>query len=227
MKERELYARVANWSERALGCFATGVDTGVRHGRIDVVGLRDTGGVLSGRSEVVAIEVKRGTQPFATSVGQATGYSIYADRCYLAELRPEGFDPDEQAIAMRLRVGLIQISGRTRLRVREVLTAPVREPLDGLRLLVIEKLNYSLCTICGSLFRRGEPGSWSAHVARQQATRQRHLAKALEDEEGLVYWLEEQAQRSDTADRDIIHHRRYVCADCTTALFGFLAPPPD
>ena len=48
----------------------------------------------------------RGKQPFATSIGQASGYSIYADRCYLAELRPRGFSSDERAIAAQLADGM-------------------------------------------------------------------------------------------------------------------------
>jgi hypothetical protein len=229
MKERELYPRVANWAKRELGCFATGIDKGVRHGRIDVVGLRDTGGRLSGHSEVVAIEVKRGTQPFANAIGQATGYSIYADRCYLADVRPSGFSDVEKSIALRLGVGLIEIRGSSHISVREVLTAPVREPLGGLRLDVIEKLNYSLCTLCGSLFERGDAGNWSAHVTREQPTKKRHMRDAVESEKGLVYWLTEPAERSvlPQDESETSFHRRYVCADCMEALFSFLARPEE
>jgi hypothetical protein len=222
--ERDYYEPVARWAQRSLGCFAVGTDKGVRHGRIDVVGLRDAGGRLSGRTEVVAIEVKRGNQPFATTVGQALGYSIYAERCYLAEYRPNGYTEDHVTIANRLGVGLIQLSGENRVRIREVLSAPLREPLDGLRLEVIEKLDFSLCTICGSLFERGTEGSWGANVARQQSVRVRHLEKAVMDEKGIVYWLNEQANRSKGAvdNGDVIYHRRYLCPDCVAALFGHL-----
>ena len=91
--EKDYYEPVGKWAKRSLGCF----DKGLRHGRIDVIGLRDAGGRLSGRAEVVAIEVKRGNAPFATSVGQAHGYSIYADRCYLADVRPTGFSEAESS----------------------------------------------------------------------------------------------------------------------------------
>lgn len=211
---------MANWAARHLGCFATGIDKGLRHGRIDVLGLRDTGGRLSGRSEVVSIEVKRGSQPYATSIGQASGYSIYADRCYLAEYRPSGFTGDEVSIATTLGVGLIQISGSQRVRLREVLTAPIRHPLAGLRLEVIEKLNFSECTICGALFARGAGTSSFSRVKRQDGL-SRHVRRAVEDEKGFVYWLHEQADR--TGDRStLVYHRRYVCPDCALGLFGHL-----
>ena len=222
MLESDYYEPVARWARATLGCFAVGIEKGLKHGRIDVVGIRDSGGHLSGRADVIAIEVKRGTQPFATSVGQASGYSIYADRCYLAEYRPSGFTPDEHAIATRLSVGLVAITGTQRIRVREVLTAPLREPLDGLRLEIVEKLHYSMCTVCGSLFRRGEPGKWNPHVARQQTTRVRHLERAVADHKGLMYWLDEQAARVPHSSDDSVSHRRYLCPDCVAGLFGHL-----
>ena len=70
MAEKDFYPRVAQWAAKSLGCFHTAIDAGLKRGRIDVVGLRDVGGNLSGRSEVVSIEVKHGKQPFATSIGQ-------------------------------------------------------------------------------------------------------------------------------------------------------------
>jgi hypothetical protein len=223
--EAEYYEPMARWARKELGCFETGINTGLRHGRIDVVGLRDTGGRLSGRADVIAIEVKRGTQPFATSIGQASGYSIYADRCYLAEYRPRGFTDDERAIASQLGVGLIKITGDQRVRISEVLTAPLREPLEGLRLEVVEKLHLSLCTVCGSLFRCGEKGKPFANVARQQPSRTRHLERAASKKMGLMYWLDEQADRSPKATNDVVYHRRYVCPNCVSALFGHLAAP--
>lgn len=222
--ERSLYEPVAAWAERTLGCFATGTDKGLRHGRIDVIGLRDSGGRLSGRTEVISLEVKRGTQPFATSIGQASGYSIYADRCYLAEYRPRGFTDDEKVIAQRLDVGLIQISGTQRIRIREVLSAPLREPLEGLRLEVIEKLQYSLCNVCGSLFRSGDVREGKARpfsrVVRQNDAGTQ-MSRAANQERGVVYWLWEQADRSRAdAGKQLYYHRRYVCPDCVQALFA-------
>jgi hypothetical protein len=68
--ERALYPTVARWLCRHFACFRTATNKGLRHSRIDVVGVRDTGGDLSGEVEVIAIEVKRGSFPFANAAGQ-------------------------------------------------------------------------------------------------------------------------------------------------------------
>lgn len=83
--EAALYPQVARWARKRLGCWEVALDTGPKMGRIDVVGLRDMGAIdLAARTEVLAIEVKVGTASFAKSAGQALGYSVMADRCYLA-----------------------------------------------------------------------------------------------------------------------------------------------
>lgn len=217
LRERDFYQPAERWATRRWDLFASGIDKGLRHGRIDVVGLRDVGGRLSGGAEVIAIEVKRGTQPFMTSVGQASGYSVFADRTYLADYRPDGFTEDEIGIASRLGVGLIQISGERRFRFTERITAPVREPLQGLRLQIVEKLHYSMCTSCQTFFKRGTKRSWGAHVVRAEHPGSEALVKAIEEGKGIVYWLREQAERTST-DAETVFHRRYVCHDCLAAL---------
>ena len=44
--EKELYPNVERWLKRRFRCFQTAIDKGLQHSRIDVVGLRDSGGVL-------------------------------------------------------------------------------------------------------------------------------------------------------------------------------------
>src|SRR5687768_3129010 len=112
--ERDLYPKVQRWMEKQQGCFVSGINTGISHGRIDVVGLRDIGGNLSGKAEVVSVEVKAGRQPFATAAGQAYGYTAYADRAYLADYRTASppFRTGEVAIASRLGIGLLAIRAR-------------------------------------------------------------------------------------------------------------------
>ena len=127
---------------------------------------------------------------------------------------------------MRLGVGLIKITGTKRFRFSEVVSAPLGEPLgeplEGLRLEVIEKLGYSLCTVCQSLFHRGEPDKWDEYVIRQGGSRLDHLEKAARSGKGLVYWLDSQAERfksEGAAETTDVYHRRYVCPDCVAALF--------
>ena len=170
--ENQLYPAVETWLKNRMGCYATGINTGIRYARIDAVGIRDVGGDLSGLSEVVAIEVKRGVTPFSNAVGQAHSYSVYADRCYLADSQTKPYSDEEIRIASHLGVGLLAISTNARgaRQVKKILTAPVTRPLDGMRLLVAEKLGYSQCTICNSMFKRGEKA-----VGRRTSRAQRHV----------------------------------------------------
>src|SRR6476661_7152824 len=91
IRESDLYPKLSRWLRGSYGCFATKHNLGLQHSRVDVLGIRDVGGDLSGEVETIAIEVKRGNQPFATTSGQARGYSVYADRVYLADIRADGF----------------------------------------------------------------------------------------------------------------------------------------
>ncbi len=222
MKEKELYPRVATWLKTAMKCYATGTDTGLRNARIDAIGIRDVGGDLSGSIEVIAVEVKRGVTPFGNAVGQAHSYSAYADRCYLAGIVP--FDDEKLRIASHLGVGLLSITTNARgaRQVREILSAPLSRPLDGLRLEVVEKLGYSLCTLCRAVFKRGTKENWSENVSRARS-QSGSLLRAVKSELGFVYWLEEASGR-DTRPRSRIYRRRYVCADCVWNLFRDFVP---
>lgn len=224
MREVDYYPKVAQWAARELSCFHTATNTGLRLGRIDVVGLRDVGGNLSGRSEVISIEVKHDRQPFATSIGQASGYWIYADRCYLAEARPRPFSEDEVSIARQLGVGLIRITGDQRMRITEILSPAAREPLEALRLELIDRLGYASCTVCAGLFKRGSKDAWGERIVRQTATGT-HMQRAVRDEKGLVYWLDEAEERS-RRPTDTTYRRRYVCPECIAALFAHLGDLP-
>lgn len=216
VSEAELYPVVERWVKRHFGCWQTGTNTGPRVGRIDVAGVRDIGGDLSGRSEVIAVEVKAGRQVFATSAGQAHGYSVMADRCYLADLRSGAtpFSEDEILIASRLRVGLAAIRGSGR--IDEVLTAPVNEPIEELRLQVVEKLGLALCALCGILFRRGTSAyDWSGVIKSGQRSR---LSTAAAKSKGYMWWLHTAAAERDRKKRDLVYWRRYLCSDCAQEL---------
>lgn len=212
MKEREYYPAIERFARSRLGCFTTAIDTGLRIGRVDVVGLKDTGGRLDGSGEVIAIEVKRGRSPFLTSIGQAAGYSVLADRCYLADIRAGSFTDEEIEIAQELGVGLIAISGTQRVRVSLELRAPRSTSVTALRAELIERLHYSTCTICNSFFERGEPGNFRARVEWKD------IDKTAKTGKGFMYWLEEQDERSSDSST-YVYTRRYVCPECVTALW--------
>lgn len=222
VRERDLYVGVARWLRLRYGCFATKTDIGIRYGRIDVVGLRDIGGELSGAGEVVSIEVKPGRRPFATAAGQARGYSVYAQRCFLADIRTKtpAFSDDELEVATQLGIGLIAIGER---RITEVLSSPRHAPVERLQLLVIERLGYSLCAVCRSFFRRGDGDSRWNRITRSSS--RAGPLRAAKEERGYMYWLDEVARRnpSRSQNREIVYHRRYLCPDCVENLFWELA----
>ncbi len=181
-----------------------------------MVGIRDIGGDLCGQAEVIAVEVKAGHQPFNTATGQAYGYSVYAERCYLADKRASrpAFTLDELDMASKLGVGLLAIGSDGG--VQEVLTAPLHQPLMNMRGDLIEKLGYSECTICGALFRRGDMSNFRRHVR----TGVGGLGRAYDTDRGLMYWLDSVAERKKAARTGYVTARRYICPDCVYNLFG-------
>lgn len=211
VKERDYYPAVQRFAEKHLGCFVTAVDTGTRLGRVDIVGLKDTGGRLNGEGELVAIEVKRGRSPFLASIGQAAAYSVLADRCYFADVK-ESWTEVEREVAQELRVGLLTLCGGSRPKVQIELDAPRSTSVTSLRSELVEKMNYSSCTICRSFFRRGEPRRDRAHV-RTTSTQD-----AASEGKGFMYWLYEQDARL-SPDSRWVYTRRHVCPDCTYALW--------
>lgn len=226
LSEADLYPQVEAWVKRRFKCFATAINTGIRFGRIDVVGIRDIGGVFTGSTELISVEVKAGNQPYATAAGQAHGYSVYAERCYLADVRPgrAPYSDDELDIASRLDIGLLRISGN---RVEEVMTAPSGSPVQRLQLQVVEKLGYAPCTVCGSLFKYGETPTDGKRL-RRYTDAGTAVTKAIAEEKGFIYWLNDVAERSpEKSARSGIYHRRYVCADCVYGIFGSLEHEHD
>jgi hypothetical protein len=202
--------------KRHFRCFATGVNTGLKYSRVDVVAVRDVGGDLSGEVESIVVEVKRGTEPFATASGQALGYRVYANRVYLADYRNTPFSFDETRIASHLGIGLIQINGS---RCIEVLSSPHYRPIIRLNLLLMEKLALGYCQVCNSIFQIGESKRTFANLARE------NLKLAFNKHKGVMFWNREVAQRKNrlglrpTKDGST-YERRFICPDCVEQLFS-------
>ena len=217
MSERDLYPSVQRWLSERYECLDTFVNKGITYGRIDVSGIRHVGGHLTGASEFVAVEVKTDREPFGTAVGQAAGYSVYADRCYLAAVRPDsGFNTDELAIAGHLGIGLLHLRRRGRgASVTEQLTAPLRQPLPQLRARYVDNLGYAFCAICASVFYRGDQrdGNWSQNIARESRE------KAIDEGKGLAWWLYK-FRDAQGDQRDGYYFRRYLCPDCVSGLLA-------
>ncbi|MBN2133231.1 MAG: hypothetical protein JW741_27275 [Sedimentisphaerales bacterium] len=216
--EKTYYPFVARWLKRHFLCFRVAINKGLRYGRIDVIGIRDVGGDLSGEVETIAVEVKRGSTPFANACGQTYGYSVYANRVYLADLRGERFSQDETFIASNLGIGLIQIKGE---RCAEVLSSPFHQPISKMQMRLFEALRLGKCQLCDSIFEIGtaEGNHWS-RLARE------NVAKAIEQEKGLMFWNYEVGGRKrrlgirGSKGDATTFERRFLCPDCIQAVFA-------
>jgi hypothetical protein len=200
MLESRLYPIVHKFLERKFGCFHVQTQPSVGYGAIDVVGLRQSAGKYGGAAEVIAVEVKATGSRFLNSAGQALGYSVMADRCYLAI----GGDPVgevEKELASQLNIGLIAIQSGGRCEI--VLTSPQHRPLRAQKLTLIRKLRFVECTVCGTLRPRSE------------FVRQRNLQTAAGNKMGLRYVLSNQEGRTQN-----FRERRFICHDCVRVLSG-------
>ena len=223
--EKTLYPLVDRWMRRHFGCFRTAVNKGLRLGRIDIIGVRDIGGDLSGEVETIAIEVKRGACPFANGCGQALGYNTYANRVYLADWREESFSRDELHIASHLGIGLIQIRGKRGDRCNEVVSSPFYRPITKLNLGLLESLCLGRCQLCGCFFEIGDAKTDNrfSRVAREK------VAKAVSNDKGLIFWNREVADRKNKVGIRSVkdgstYERRYICPDCIYHVIGQLLP---
>ena len=213
LKESDLYPEVEKWLKKSHLCFKTAKNKGLKkYSIIDVIGVTDVGGDLSGEVETIAVEVKRGAEPFAKASGQALANKVYANRIYLADIRDESFSRDEIYIASHLGVGLIQIENQD---CREVLTSPYYKPIEKLNLMLLENLALGKCQLCGSFFDIGD-----IEQNRYSKTTNENLKKALDDEKGLRFWNREIAKRKkklgirDVSDKIESYERRFICHDC-------------
>lgn len=165
--------------------------------------------------------MKRGSTPFANACGQTFGYSVYANRVYLADLRAERFSQDETFIASNLGIGLIQIKGK---KCREVLSSPFYRPIPKMQLGLFEKLRLGRCQLCDSIFEIGAPDGNNLYskVARE------NIKRAIEEDKGMLFWNREVAERKrrlgirGNKDNDTTYERRFFCPDCVDAILGQL-----
>lgn len=215
-KENALYPVVATWMKKYFLCFKTAINKGLKYSRIDVVGVRDIGGDLSGEVETIGIEVKRGTSPFATAAGQTLGYRVYADRVYLADVKEKAFSHDEINIASHIGIGLIQIKKK---KCIEILSSPIYKPNVRLNLELLENLAIGKCQLCNSYFNIGkdERSRWS-YLWRT------NIIPAVRKDKGFMFWNHEVADRKKIlgltkAQGDITRERRFICPDCIRYFF--------
>ena len=215
--EKYLYPLVEKWMKRHFLCFKTAINKGLKYSRIDVLGVRDTRGDLSGDIETIAIEVKIGTVTFATACGQTLGYKVYVNRVYLAEMRNEQFSPEELSITSNLGIGLIYINGN---RCKEVLSSPYYQPITQLNLKLLENIALGQCRICGCFF---EIGNLDKNVYSK--LQRQNLKQAVQKQKGMMFWNYEVGDRKNKfqirrSKGDIVYERRFICNQCIEVFFS-------
>lgn len=211
IKESTLYPIVEKWLSEYHRCFKTAKNKGLKYTKIDVIGIRDVGGELSGEIETIAIEVKKESEPFAKACGQTLGYKVYANRIYLAVLKEEHFNDVEIRIASHLGIGLILIQNKT---CNEILSSPYYNPMMELNFSLLERLALGKCQLCGSFF---EIGNFEKN--RHSNLTGENIEKALSKERGIMFWNREVADRKlkmgiGRKKDDKPYERRFICPDC-------------
>lgn len=225
LKEKELYTLIEKWARRAFGCFATSINKGTELGRCDVAGLRQAPGDHSAETDLICIEVKRGVQPFLNAVGQAVGYSVYGNYCYLADFRPDQpFSEVERGVAEQLGVGLIRI--KRDLSVDLTSTARRVEPIQNFRLKLADQMGYVECSICRTFFQRSKNNRslYDWDLLQRDNTNRSRVLSGLAAGKGLVFWPEDASTQDSTHNSrhpdGRLYNRRFACNTCSRLFVG-------
>lgn len=213
--EKTFYPIVSKWLAKSHHCFKTAENTGLKFSRADVIGVRDIGGDLTGEIETIVVEVKRGSEAFATASGQTYGYIVYANRIYLADKRESGFSQEELQIASHIGIGLILIDKQNK--CHEILSSPYYKPLTKLNTTLLERLRLAMCQLCHCFIGIGEDKN------RYNLMEKKKIRKAIDDEKGFMFWNYEVANRKEKhgvriGKENTTYERRYLCKDCVAIL---------
>ena len=204
-KEQELYPIVKKYFERKYSKYllASRINSGLIRGKADVLIVRGIYAELSNDVEIISVEVKPNKSRFLNYIGQALGYSIFSDRCYLAILGE--FDQKEIDIASRLGVGLIEIKNNS---CKEILSSQLFSPIESLKLDLLSKLDIFRCAICNSFVNAPEYA--------------KDFANAVREGKHYMYWLFDQDDlmcQKGLEKRKHVYVRRLICKDCIKGIF--------
>lgn len=183
--------------------------------KFTAVGIRDIGGDLTGEIETIIVEVKRGSEAFATASGQAYGYTVYANRIYLADKRQTSFTALEIQIASHLGIGLIKIDAKNKCSI--VLTSPYYRPMIRMNADLLEKVHLGKCQLCENYIEIGNAKNRYTYLAKDK------INKALEEEKGVVFWNRQVNIRKEKhgvriGAENTTYERRFLCSDCIKLL---------
>jgi hypothetical protein len=184
LSEKEYYQTVKDYIADKFHCIGTSVNKGhLALGLVDVVGVYDTSCEHYNDAEVILVEVKTTTDSFGKSLGQALGYSIFGERCYLSVTfyGDDTFTKEQEYIANHLGVGLIRVpvdsNGRPRrAKIEIVLSSKKYEPIQSQKHNMLAAIGIGTCCICGIFSSRKEmhqlssnaehPALFAAHYKR-------------------------------------------------------------
>jgi len=209
--EKTYYPIVEKFLAKSYQCFRTQINAGLKQSRADVIGIRDIGGDLTGEIETIIVEVKRGSEAFATASGQAYGYTVYANRIYLADKRQTSFTALEIQIASHLGIGLIKIDTKNKCSI--VLTSPYYKPMIKMNADLLEKLRLGKCQLCESYIEIGDEKNRYTYMAKEK------ISKALDEEKGVIFWNRQVSTRKEkhgvrVGKENTTYERRFLCSDC-------------
>lgn len=225
-KEASLYQHVETFAQETLRCRFVRQQIGTRLGRIDVAGVQELPGDFESESEIIAIEVKEERAAFLNSLGQATAYSVYAHRCYLAMRKRYSncFSSEEMQVAAQFGIGLIEIGTKNAV-VR--LASRRFTPENRYVLQIINKLGLFRCSLCRGVYEDKEATGINTSGVIDLVNKPKYrgqLAKVIAKHRNAKYYLYElHAQRGDP--RGYIYDRRYLCKDCVSLFASLLAGP--
>lgn len=153
--ESDYYSFIADFIKKKYHCLSVGINRGyLSLGLVDVIGAYDVGGPFMSDLELIFVEVKTSTSSFGKSIGQALGYSIYGDRCYLGVPfeDDETFTDEQVFMAAHLGVGLIRVQiddSKRPVGISAPLVSKRHIPLPGHKMYLLQSIGIAQCHACG------------------------------------------------------------------------------
>lgn len=193
--EHQLYPYVATFLQDNFGCTSTVQNRGTQDVRFDVLGLRRRGNHFAPCTELLAVEVKAGGTRFVNYLGQAIGYSLYANEIYLAWKKPRGekITQEEIDISSRFGVGMLHISSDNDISKISSSRKFTPERHFFMQVLQAEKcLNHFECILCNEVYPRENVG-FVHRLEDTENARVGNLASVINNGKHARYWLFEHA----------------------------------
>jgi len=219
MGEAKYYPVVRAWLERE-GYYCGGFienpkgkpiyyqNKGTKRLRIDVAGIRNVGTSLMDEIEVAAVEVRDVDSIQFRDIQDASAYSQYAHKCYLATTGI--IDKQDKEEANFLGVGLLKIQSQ---KIKEVVSPRLNIPNHARMLHFLNVLDVSQCPLCGCFFETYRVGS--RDYRSFYAIRRTKYFNAAHDYPKLDVF--EKGERKELPGNYKI--RRYLCRSCMEEFF--------